>query len=79
MARLPILQDDSLDSETLDVLRKYKQQNGIDSTLHRVLANNPKMYALFNGYTLDIKRDFSLGAETEKLIILLIASIRKCE
>jgi alkylhydroperoxidase family enzyme len=79
MARLPILCDDSLDKKTLDTLHEYEQKNGIDSPLHRVLANNPAMFTLFDGYIGDIKREFSLGAATEKLIILLIASIRKCE
>jgi alkylhydroperoxidase family enzyme len=79
MARLPVLRDGALDPKTLDAVHQYEQKNGMDSPLYRVLANNPAMSLLFNGYITDIKSAFSLGAPTEKLIILLIASFRKCE
>lgn len=79
MARIPILTNEEVDEKTKKFFEDYYQNKGVNSNLHGVLANNTTMMYLFNDYVSAIKKNFTLGVKTEKLIILLIASLRECD
>ncbi|MFV0498526.1 MAG: hypothetical protein ACK5NF_00605 [Bacilli bacterium] len=79
MARIKIMQDHEVDSDTLEILESYKNKTGINHTVYRVMANKPELLKAFMNYTSTIRITSTLENGLEELLMYFVANINKCD